>query len=190
MKIVDTSPPNSSAFFPRHTGLLDVSELERRGSPHGSATVMIKRNHSETSSVFLASKATPRSRAEVATAPAVPLTVQDEDHSILSRAFDTSKKKKKRYTSHVLFQTAESRSQGSGQRSLMHGAAFSASGAACCCGLLASQVFDDRALSNCSFRPTSCIVVLELAAQIGHFSQSNDSLAIGLVSSEALVCPR
>ena len=32
MKIVGTSPPNTSIFFPRHTGLPDVSELERYGS--------------------------------------------------------------------------------------------------------------------------------------------------------------
>ena len=51
MEIVDTSPPNTSIFFPLYTGLPDVSDLERRGSPDESATVLINRNHSATSRV-------------------------------------------------------------------------------------------------------------------------------------------
>ena len=49
MKIVGTSPPNTSIFYLRHTGLPVVAELGRRGSSHGDATVLINRNHSATS---------------------------------------------------------------------------------------------------------------------------------------------
>ena len=47
--------------------------------------------------------ATSRSLADVTSAPAVQLTVEDVDHSILSRACDTSEE---RYTPHELFQAA------------------------------------------------------------------------------------
>ena len=102
MKIVDTSPPNTSTFSPRHTGSPGVSELERRGS----STVLSTATTLRLPGAFLASMA--RSPTDVTTVPVVPLML---DHSILSRAFDTSEE---RYAPHELFQTAQSRSQGSG----------------------------------------------------------------------------
>ena len=158
MKFVDTSPPNTSIFFPHHTGLLDVSELERRGSPHGGATVLINRNHSANSRSIFGINGT--------TAPAVPLTVQDV--TWIRTSFPEPSARPKNDTLHTsssrrLIEHKLNELRGSIQHSLALKAlasppAFSFNGA--CRSLrfkcrlllwpLASLLFDDRALSNCS----------------------------------------
>ena len=57
--------------------------------------------------------ANPRSPVDMTTAPAVPLTVEDMDHSVLSGVSDTSEE---RYTPYELFQTADGTQAQSAER--------------------------------------------------------------------------
>ena len=148
----------------------------------------------------------------------MPLTVEDIDHSILSRASDTSEE---RYTPYELFQTADGTQAQSAERihSAYSGVATALSVHGVCrsfrfrcrllLGLLGSQLFGpcvvQLQLELMQFLANVLIVVLALAAQIVHFSRrATVSARIGLVQlqkkksftvhvscrSEALARPR
>ena len=148
MKVVGTSPPNTSIFFPRRTGLPDVSELERRGSPHGSATVLINRNHSAASKSIhgIDGNSTFSHRRHFSSSCSTDGPPQHPFQTLTRTKNDTLRTSSfRRLIEHKLNRLSGSiqhilalKVLASPQRSLfMARAALSASSAACCCGFWA-----------------------------------------------------
>ena len=132
---------------------------------------------------------TPRSPADVTTAQAVPLTVQDVDHSIFPKSLTRPNngtphtRCSRRLIEHIQHSLALN-VLASPQRFSVHACRSCRFRCRLLLWLLGSLLVDNPALSNCSLSwPTSRVVVMALVAQIVNFSPVKRlSRSIGLVS--------